>query len=84
VEHALRSSSLLRLEASRVRISQSCLKPDGGVVRMVHIASSWRSCGVEAEDGWVNAIGCIGLFYPNFAVFAVLGHRVILVFWFSL
>jgi hypothetical protein len=30
---------------------------------------------VKAEDGWVDAMGCIGLFYPNFAIFFVLGHK---------
>jgi hypothetical protein len=39
---------------------------------MVHMASSWRSRGDEAEDGRVNATGCIELFYPNFVVFVVL------------
>jgi hypothetical protein len=42
---------------------------------MVHVASSWRSCGDEAKDGWVDATDCIGPFYPNFAVFIVLGHK---------
>jgi hypothetical protein len=30
---------------------------------------------VEVEDEWINAMGCIGLFYPNFAIFFVLGHK---------
>jgi hypothetical protein len=30
---------------------------------------------VEAEDGRVVAMCCIGLFYPNFVVFFVLGHK---------
>jgi hypothetical protein len=42
---------------------------------MVHVASSQRSRGDEAEDGWVNATGCFGLFDPNFAIFVVLGHK---------
>jgi hypothetical protein len=42
---------------------------------MVHVASSWRSRGDEAEDGWVNKMGCIRLFYPNFVIFIVLGHK---------
>jgi hypothetical protein len=42
---------------------------------MVHVASSRRSHGDEAEDGWFNVTGCIGLFYPNFAIFIVLGHK---------
>jgi hypothetical protein len=42
---------------------------------MVHVTSSRRSCGDEAEDGWVNATGCIRLFYPKFIVFIVLGLK---------
>jgi hypothetical protein len=30
---------------------------------------------VEAEDEWINVMGCIRLFYPNFAIFFVLGHK---------
>jgi hypothetical protein len=44
-------------------------------VQMVHMASSRRSCGDEAEDGWVDVTGCIRLFYPNFVVFVVLDHK---------
>jgi hypothetical protein len=50
---------------------------------MVHVASSRRSCGDEAKDGRVYAMGCIRLFYPNFAVFIVLGHKGSLVISFS-
>jgi hypothetical protein len=46
---------------------------------MVHMASSRRSRGDDAEDGRVNAIGYIRLFYSNFTVFIVLGPRGILV-----
>jgi hypothetical protein len=42
---------------------------------VVHVASSWRSRGDESEDGRVDVMGCIGLFYPNFVVFFVLGHK---------
>jgi hypothetical protein len=73
--HALRSSGLLHLEESRARVSQSGLKTGGGAARMVHMASSWRSRGDEAKDGRIDATGCIRLFYPNFAVFVVLGHK---------
>jgi hypothetical protein len=47
---------------------------------MVHMASSWRSCGVEAEDGRVDVMGYIRLFYPNFVVLIVLYPRGIFVF----
>jgi hypothetical protein len=40
---------------------------------MVHVIPSQRSCG--DEDEWVDVTGCIGLFYPNFTVFIVLGHK---------
>jgi hypothetical protein len=42
---------------------------------MVHVASSRRSRGDEAEDGRVDATGCIGLFNPNFTIFLILGHK---------
>jgi hypothetical protein len=42
---------------------------------MVHVASSWRSCGDEAKDGWADAMSCIGLFYPNFFVFIIFDHK---------
>jgi hypothetical protein len=73
--HTSRSSSLLHLEPSQPRVSQSSLKTSRGVARMVHMASSRRSHGDEAEDGRVDAMDCIRLFYPNFAIFIVLGHK---------
>jgi hypothetical protein len=69
VGHLSRSSSLLHLEASQVRVSQSSLKNGRGVAQMVHMASSWRPHGDKAEDGRVNVMGCIELFYPNFTIF---------------
>jgi hypothetical protein len=53
-------------------------------VWMVHVASSWRSRGDEAEDEWADAMGCIELFYPNFVIFIVFGPRGNLVFWLGL
>jgi hypothetical protein len=44
---------------------------------MVHVASSRISCGDEPEDRRVDVMGCIGLFYPNFAVFIVLGYKAV-------
>jgi hypothetical protein len=84
VGHTLSSSGLLRLEASQARVSQSGLETSGGTARMVHVAPSRISCGDEAEDGWVDVMGCIGLFYPNFIIFIVLGTGGILVFWLGL
>jgi hypothetical protein len=75
VGHASTSNGLLHLDVSQARVFQSRLKTGGGVTQMVHVASSWRSCGDESENRRVDAMGCIGLFYPNFIVFFVLGHK---------
>jgi hypothetical protein len=80
VGHASKSSGLLHLQVSQARVSQSGLKTSVGAVRMVHVVSSWRLRRVEAEDGWVDATGCIKLFFPNFVIFVVLGLRDVLVF----
>jgi hypothetical protein len=47
---------------------------------MLHVTSSWRLHRVKAEDGQVNVMSYVEPFYPNFAVFYVLGPRDILVF----
>jgi hypothetical protein len=49
----------------------------------LYVASSWRSHGDEVGDGRVDATGYIKLFYPNFVVFFVLGHKGNLVISFS-
>jgi hypothetical protein len=82
--YASRSSGLLHLETSQARVSQSSLRTGGGMTQMMHVASLWRSRGDEIEDGWVDVTGCIGLFYPNFAIFVVLGHKGSLVISFPL
>jgi hypothetical protein len=74
-----RSSGLFRVEASQVRVSRSGLNTGGGATWMMHVASSRRLCQVEAEDGWVDATGCVRPFYPNFVIFYVLGPMGILV-----
>jgi hypothetical protein len=84
VGHVSRSSGLFYLEASQDRVSQSGIKTGGGTAWMVHVASSWRSCGDEVDDKRVDAMGCIRLFYPNFAVFVVLCLKGNLVFWVDL
>jgi hypothetical protein len=48
-------------------------------MQMVHMASSWRFHRVEAEDRRVDMMGCVGPFYPNFAIFIILCPRGILV-----
>jgi hypothetical protein len=62
VEHASRSSNLLRLEASWVRVSQFASKLAEERRWVVNVALSWSSREDEAKDGWVDATGCIGLF----------------------
>jgi hypothetical protein len=47
---------------------------------VVHVAPSQRLHRVQVEDGWVDAIGCVGPCYPCFAVFFLLSHRGIVVF----
>jgi hypothetical protein len=84
VGHVSRSSGLFYLEASQDRVSQSGIKTGGGTAWMVHVASLWRSCGDEVDDKRVDAVGCIRLFYPNFAVFIVLCLKGNLVFWVDL
>jgi hypothetical protein len=77
VGHALISSSLLHLEASCARVSESILKTGGGAARMVNLASSQRSSGDEVEVGWVDAMGCIRLFYPQLCHFPSLSIRAV-------
>jgi hypothetical protein len=75
VGHTSRSTGLLCLEARQARVSQSSLKTSRGMAWIVHVASSGRSHGDEAEDGRVDAMGCISLFYTNLAILVVLGHK---------
>jgi hypothetical protein len=49
-------------------------------LRLVYIASSWKSCGVEAEDRRVDTTGCDGPFYSKIVVFIVLCPNGIVVF----
>jgi hypothetical protein len=82
--HVLRSSSLLCLEGSSARVSQFASKPAEERQRVVHVASLRMSHEDEVEDGWVDATGCIRLFYRYLAIFVVLRPRDILVFFMSL
>jgi hypothetical protein len=84
VGHASRSSSLLCLEVSRVRVFQFTSKLAEERRRVVHAKSSQRLREDEAEDGRVNAKGYIILFYPYFIIFIVLDPRSISVFWMGL
>jgi hypothetical protein len=78
--HVSRSNGLLRVDASRVRVSQSGLKTTGGVMWMVHVSSSWRSRRDQVEDRHVDAMGCVRSCYPYFVVFIISSPRDILVF----
>jgi hypothetical protein len=64
---------------SQTRVSQFASKLVEERRRVVHVASSRRSCEDEVEDGLGDAMACIRLFYPNLTVFVVLGYRGILV-----
>jgi hypothetical protein len=68
------------VEASWARIFQSILKTGRDVM-------TGGACGiitelrrVEAEDGLVDDMGCIELFYPKIIIFYVLCHRGNLIF----
>ncbi len=47
---------------------------------MEHVASSWRLGREKAEDGWVDATGCVRPFYPKIIISSVFGYRGIVVF----
>jgi hypothetical protein len=73
--HASKYIGLLRVEASRARVSQSSLKTGGAAARMVQVTLSRRLRRVEAEHAWVNAMGCVGPSIPtlSFSLYEVLG-----------
>jgi hypothetical protein len=52
------------------------------------VASSRRSCGIEAKDGRFNGVGCgaveVGPNYPSVVVVFILAHMGILVFGFHI
>jgi hypothetical protein len=80
VGHALGSSGLLRVEASRARVFQFTSKLTKVRWRMVHVTPSRRSREDQVKDGQVDATDCVGPCYPCFVVFFVLGTRGKLVF----
>jgi hypothetical protein len=75
VGQASRSSDFLHREASQARVYQFASILDEERWWVVHVTSSWRLREDEVEDRRVDAMGCIGLFYPNSAIFIVLGPR---------
>jgi hypothetical protein len=76
VGHASRSSGLLRVEASLVRVSQSGLKTGGGATTG---GARGMLCRRQVEDRRVDAMVYVGPCYLTFAVFNVLGHKDIVV-----
>jgi hypothetical protein len=60
VGQALRSSSWLRMEASQGRVSQFTSKLAEARRRLVHVAPSRRPREDQVEDGWIDAMGCVG------------------------
>jgi hypothetical protein len=84
VGHTSRSSGLLHREASRARVFQFTSKLVDARWGVVHVISSRRSREDEVKDSPVDAMSYIGLFYPNFVIFVLLGSRGILVFWIDL
>jgi hypothetical protein len=56
--------------------------------RVLHVASSWRSRGSEAEDGPSDSVGGgtveVRQKYPSLGVISFSAHRGILVFWLDL
>jgi hypothetical protein len=80
VEHVSRSTSLLHVEASRVRIFQFTTKLAEARRQVVHVPPSWMSREDEVKDGQIDAMGCIELCYHCFTIFYVLGSRGMIIF----
>jgi hypothetical protein len=84
VGHVSRSSSLLRLDTSRARVSQSSLNTGGDAAQMVHVTSSRKLHGSEAKDDRSDGVGCsaveVGQKYHSLVVISFLACRGILVF----
>jgi hypothetical protein len=62
---------LLGVEASLARVFQSGLKTGGGATTggaRGTIAEVMRS---QAEDGWVDVMGCVGPCYPCFVILSI-------------
>jgi hypothetical protein len=68
----------------QVRLSQSGLKTGEGAARLLYMASSRRSCRNKAEDGRIDMMCCIVLFYLNFIIFIILVCKGNFIFWLGL
>jgi hypothetical protein len=73
VGHASRSSSLLHVEASLARVSQSGLKTAGGAMVGGARGTIAKVASRQVEDERVDATGYVGPYYPTFIIFNVLG-----------
>jgi hypothetical protein len=82
--HALKSSGLLLLKASQVRVYHFISKLTEERQQVVHVTLSRRSGEDEVEDERIDATGCIRVFYPYFAVFVILDRMDISVFYMDL
>jgi hypothetical protein len=47
--------------------------------RVVHVAPSWRLHQSQVEDGRIDAMGCVGLYYHCYVIFFLLYPRVIVI-----
>jgi hypothetical protein len=79
VGHASRSSGLFHMEASQGRVFQSALKTGEGAAVGGARGTITRLRQSQVKDGWVDATGCIRLFYHTFVVFNILCPRGIVV-----
>jgi hypothetical protein len=80
VRHVPRSSGLLRVKTSRVRVFSLSSRLAEARRQVVHVAPPRRSYEDQFEDGRVDTTGYVRPYYPYFAIFYVLGTRSILVF----
>jgi hypothetical protein len=69
VGHTSRSSSLIGVEASLIRVSQSGLKTDEDVTTGGACGTTRRLRRRQAKAGRVDATGCVGPCYPCFLFF---------------
>jgi hypothetical protein len=81
VGHASISNSLLRVEASWVRVFQFSLKLAETQRWVVHVASTRRSREEQVEDGRVDTTDFVRPFYLKIDVFFILCHMTVLVFY---
>jgi hypothetical protein len=67
------------MKASLARVFQSVLKTGGGVTAGGACGTIAEVARRQAEDGQVDATGCVGPCYPCFSVLFLLGHRDVVV-----